>query len=483
MKIAVVGSGPSGWVVTKKLLDLGHDVTVLDAGLVEEDAPKIEKVVSDGLSKKLFFGSDLPYRHFPHGPLIQKRSVNPIFSFARGGLSLVWGATMLPYCSEDTRQWPLDVSELESEFMEISKILPISGSYDQLSNRYGSFISRRGIIPSQRILRFLERSQRNPKKGVHVGLSRLAVETGIANSSGCIYCNKCLDGCPSNFIWSSKAVNTNARNIKMRVIKIIENENVLSVQGIGIDGYALPDQEYAKVFLACGPIESFRILANSGFVENNAVLRDSSTFFVPLLVRPKLGSAKSNSFALSQCFIRLDSDLKQHPSQFQIYEYSEDLISRARKSLPLGFVIPKWILKIFLKRMMVAIGYLGGDRSPSIQMHYLSDGSVRLSEVDHGLTFKERNQSIKHSVSSLAKFTSKIGLIPLNFLTQIAQPGEGVHFGGWLPMGDKTDLLGRPSTSRNIHVVDSSILPSIAPGPITFTVMANAMRIARESVK
>ena len=50
-------------------------------------------------------------------------------------------------------------------------------------------------------------------------------------------------------------------------------------------------------------------------------------------------------------------------------------------------------------------------------------------------------------------------------------------------MGDKSDLLGRPTGSQNIHVVDSSVLPTIAPGPITFTVMANAMRIAEETVK
>jgi choline dehydrogenase-like flavoprotein len=50
-------------------------------------------------------------------------------------------------------------------------------------------------------------------------------------------------------------------------------------------------------------------------------------------------------------------------------------------------------------------------------------------------------------------------------------------------MGKGSDLLGRPNGFQRIHVVDSSVLPSIAPGPITFTVMANAMRIAEESVK
>jgi choline dehydrogenase-like flavoprotein len=50
-------------------------------------------------------------------------------------------------------------------------------------------------------------------------------------------------------------------------------------------------------------------------------------------------------------------------------------------------------------------------------------------------------------------------------------------------MGEKSDLLGRPLGTQNIHVVDSSVLPTIAPGPITFTAMANAMRIAEAAVK
>jgi choline dehydrogenase-like flavoprotein len=483
MKIAVVGSGPSGWAATKKLLELGHDISVLDTGLIEEDALNIRKNHSDGLSKKLYFGSELPYWNYPSGPGTKKIKVNPISSFAKGGLSLVWGATMLPYCEADTMNWPFSISRLEPDFVEISRLIPISGNDDQLSAAYGRFISRRGIIPSQRILRFLECSQRNPQDGVLVGLSRLAVETGSNNTNGCIYCNKCLDGCPNNFIWNSEKIDVKAKYSKMRVTKVVEVNNMVRVEGLGIDGAAIDALEYDRVFLACGPVETFRILANSGIVGGKAIMKDSSTFFVPLLVRPKLGNVKSNSFALSQCFIRLNSESEKPTSQFQIYEYSNELISRARKSLPLGFMIPNWVLSFFLKRMMVAIGYLEGDRSPSIQMQYLAEGSVELSDSDVGLSFKERNQSIKRSIISLGKFTSKKGLIPLKLFAQIAPPGEGVHFGAWLPMGEKTDLLGRPLNTKNIHVIDSSILPSIAPGPITYTIMANAMRIARESVK
>ena len=87
----------------------------------------------------------------------------------------------------------------------------------------------------------------------------------------------------------------------------------------------------------------------------------------------------------------------------------------------------------------------------------------------------------RQSVKNLNRGIQNSGLFALNFLTKFAMPGEGVHSGGWLPMGLKSDLQGRPIGSKNVHVIDSSVLPSIAPGPITFTVMANAMRIVEEA--
>ena len=133
--------------------------------------------------------------------------------------------------------------------------------------------------------------------------------------------------------------------------------------------------------------------------------------------------------------------------------------------------------------MLVGIGYLDGLNSPSIQMRLLEDGSLISTLETTGINFKQRNRSVRVAIKRLSTYSRRLGLLPVPFLTQTALPGEGVHFGSWLPMGDKSDMLGRPIGSRNIHVVDSSVLPTIAPGPITFTVMANAMRIAKEAVK
>lgn len=484
MKIAVVGTGPSGWSAVKKLISLGHEVWVYDAGLIQADSVKaISGPVASNLNRKLYFDSDLPYWSFPHGPSSESYKVNPVHSFARGGLSLVWGATMLPYCKEDTHQWPIDISTFEKFYSELSREIPITGSLDGLSGKYGNFYSRQSFFPSTRIVRFLESCNKRTEQGIQLGLSRLAVETGSQDIAGCIYCNQCINGCPSNLIWNSYEEIRGARYLKLRVDKLIEDSHGVIIEGIDMNGKSDRSTHYDKVFLGSGSLESFRILANSKIVRNVQILKDSATFFVPIIVLPKISSNTKNTFGLSQLFIRLDKTKVNPASQYQIYEYSEDLIPRARKALPFGEHIPNWFLRFFLKRMMVAIGYLDSDDSPSIRIRFLENGSTVHEINPSGVSSVDCKALIKISVIRLAKYTRKHGLFPIRFLTQFAIPGEGAHFGSWLPIGDKSDFLGRPHGSKKIHVIDSSVLPSIAPGPITFTVMANAMRIAEAAIK
>jgi len=73
-------------------------------------------------------------------------------------------------------------------------------------------------------------------------------------------------------------------------------------------------------------------------------------------------------------------------------------------------------------------------------------------------------------------------------LSTLAEPGRGFHTGGAFPMRDnpgplETDRLGRPAGLRRVHAVDATVFPSIAATTITLTAMANAHRIAIQSLE
>ena len=59
------------------------------------------------------------------------------------------------------------------------------------------------------------------------------------------------------------------------------------------------------------------------------------------------------------------------------------------------------------------------------------------------------------------------------------------HIGSQFPLEEggnplKSDKYGSIKHFKNLHIIDSSVLPFIPSGPITFTVMANAFRITDE---
>ena len=484
MKCGIIGSGPSGWAVYAELSQAGHHVTLIDADLHEHDKrASLDEESNLKINKKLNFGSDLAYRKFPVGPIQRKSEVNPLSSFTKGGLSLVWGATMLPYSKSDTKDWPISISALNPYYSKISNLIPISGNNDDLNAEYGQFISRRNIFPSQRIIRILERYKIRKSHKSIMGLSRLAVETGTSDKPGCFYCNKCITGCKDGFIWTSLNKINSDDFLGIRVLNVRESKDKVLVSGVDKSGNPVHDVSFDKIYIAAGSLESFRILATSGLVGTEAKLKDSATFFLPLLASRGIGSASSNSFALSQLFIKILLSSQPYSNQFQLYEYSHDLLARAKEFSIIGRILPSFILRFALKRMLVAIGYLDGEQSPTIKMRLLDDGSIDLTLDDSGVSLSQREKNIKNSVSELRHEILPLGMIPISILRINSKPGEGVHSGGWLSMGENANLLGVPNGCTNIHVVDSSVLPSIAAGPITFTVMANAMRIAKESQK
>jgi choline dehydrogenase-like flavoprotein len=88
------------------------------------------------------------------------------------------------------------------------------------------------------------------------------------------------------------------------------------------------------------------------------------------------------------------------------------------------------------------------------------------------------------SVFRLFKICLKIGCIPLFFFSK--NNSGSYHVGGTLPMSAKvgnsleTDELGRVNAWQHVHIIDSTIFPSLPGTTIGLLAMANAMRIVEK---
>jgi ferredoxin len=480
-RVLIVGSGPSGVAAAMKLQSLGIETVMIDSDLKESDDFFRDKL-GVGKRKKLLFGSDYPYRHFNFGPRIITSGSDLPYSFTQGGLSTIWGASFLPYSENDVLDWPINLNGLKLGYEFIAKRVPISSCSQRKLLSYADYQNQVQLEPDV-VFRTLDNFDFESEL-LEIGGSRLAVRAGRGSATDCVYCGKCLLGCSFGSIWSSKdelksLINNGLTYISgERVLSLHTDEQDLTVNTVSKDGTSKKMDGFTRVFLATGNVETFRILAESGIIENHAEVQHSTTFYFPSLVFKK-GLKNSNNLALSQAFIRLQNEFKKSVAHFQLYSLSQEMMDNIAFKIPLMRFLPLKLRSFLMAKVIVAIGYCDSQQYSKLQFVRVANGNCQI----HGefiLSRRQIRRKLRKKIWQSRLAFRKLGLIALPRFMILGQPGDGVHAGGWLVTGDKCDQTGTPFGVKRVHVIDSSVLSSIPDGPITFAIMANAVRIVSE---
>jgi choline dehydrogenase-like flavoprotein len=95
-------------------------------------------------------------------------------------------------------------------------------------------------------------------------------------------------------------------------------------------------------------------------------------------------------------------------------------------------------------------------------------------------------ERVRVMIKRFRAFLMELGCIAPPNMTRLRPMGASVHYAGTLPMlavgGDlTTEPNGRCRPFENLWVADGSTFPSLPAKNLTFTLMANATRIAREA--
>ncbi len=88
------------------------------------------------------------------------------------------------------------------------------------------------------------------------------------------------------------------------------------------------------------------------------------------------------------------------------------------------------------------------------------------------------------SKAALIRLLRKLGYVTHRGLIQRPGGGAGLHYAGTLPMRDRperyeTDASGLLWGTRRVYVADGACFPRLPAKNLTFTIMANALRIGR----
>ena len=440
------------------------------------------------LPRKLVYGSDYPYRFADkYGPTCGDE-VDFASSYARGGLSNVWGAAVLPYTQEDIEDWPVSVKELAPHYQAVLQFMPLAAQDDDLSANFPLYSDRcqkhRHSSQARRLLSAMRQHKRAlAKGGITFGSSRLAVNARPESGQGCVYCGMCLYGCPYRIIYSSsETLNALLTDARFRyeggvvVEKLEERGERVTIHARRTTDDHQVSFEAERVFLACGAIPTSKILMETLRIDEVSIA-DSQYFMLPLLLFGSSRVRAEELHTLAQVFIEInDPQISRRTAHLQVYTYN-DLYEKEFRSRfgPLSPVFSG----LFIDRLVAIQGLLHSDDSRRVKMRR---GPVITLEAEDN---PRPRRVINHIVRKLARNSLGLRAIPLAPLLIVEPPGRSSHFGGTFPMRasptrGETDTLGRPHGLNRVHAVDASVLPSIAATTITLTVMANAHRIGSD---
>ena len=522
----VVGSGPTGVACAAALLTRGRRVYMVDAGIRLEPeraevannlgksppelwSPEHLQKLMEGngqdtkeIPLKFKFGSNYPYRDTESHLGVSYNGVGLRASLALGGLSTVWGAAMLPYSGEDIADWPISIQQLRPHYEAVLRLTGLSAQRDDLTERLPLFTESAGhLMPSRQASSMWRTLCRNRHKlrdaGIFYGHARLAIKAARdPQDSGCLYCGMCMYGCPYGYIYSSEHTLAQLqRNQQFSyqpdvvVTTLQEAADHVIVRGYHrLTGQPI-DVKAERVYLAAGVIATTGILLRSmGAYERSITMKDSQYFLLPLALTARIPNVRDERLhTLSQIFLEiLDREISPYSVHLQVYSFNSLIGRLVRNSMgPLASVF-ELLAREIEGRLMLVQGYLHSAQSGGIALTLRGDPGKESLQLAPAIN-PETKRVVHKVVRKLLKNSFKLGAVPLPPLLKVASPGRGFHAGGTFPMrktpGEfETDICGRPRGWKRVHAVDATVLPSIAATTITFTVMANAHRIAFEGV-
>jgi ferredoxin len=292
------------------------------------------------------------------------------------------------------------------------------------------------------------------------------------NKNACVFCGECLKGCTFQAIFNAEFTwDALIKSGRVEIIKGFANRLYLAGDSISVQ-YLLNEDTFSiqfdRIFIACGAIASTSLLQRSNLLDPEVQLQDSQVFYSGL-IKLSLKAQLQSTFNLVQAYGRIK--FKSNFVHLSIYEAST--ISTERMLLMNRQL--RFLPKNFFHRIIPIIGFLPESHSQQITLKF--DGSVTEIKAPTTATVGSKIQLHLTFLRNFFKFIS-LGVLFIPFSLKFANVGASYHVGKLQKDGKVLlDSLGRFSAQAKIHVVDSSSLEEIRPGPITGFSMFNSALI------
>ena len=460
----ILGSGLTAYAALLELTKTDATILIIDYGLNQKLSKQELKYVDlkhiEVGDIKRFIGDDFATK------TITKDLVNGLDcsnSYAFGGLSNIWGCSIERFDEDEFLGWPAIKDGLDDGYdlldKSIASLAPLDSEINHKAQSY-----------------YFNKLQGKQSKNIELRKARLAI-----SDSACIRCGECLYGCRHEATFNSKNYIQHLINTKridylnaLQAYSVKDGSESSTVDCVDTTGGVITFNA-KKILLCTGAINTAKIMLRSFETIKHVEVKDSQYFILPLFGLK--AADQSNSIALSQFVVKQSNVVKSKKIHYQFYApsaYTNKIIDQKLSSLPLR--LPNFIKN----RIYILQGYLPSGLSSAVKFSKSGDEIIANESRRFSALY------LNYSLNVLKKVLLGSYLIPVMPLLNIPKTFSGYHFGASFPMSDNfnhennTDTQGRIKNVRNIHILDSSVLPNIPSGSFSYTVMANAIRIVKQ---
>jgi choline dehydrogenase-like flavoprotein len=513
----VVGSGPSGVAAARQLAG-GRSVCIIDVAdtaVREFKYNSLDQALSSGdtqgvlgqgfefltgVADKSRFHTKLKsesLKHILRGDAIHVRQDNKILlntagSFAKGGMSNVWGAQLLRYTQEDFDHlgWPINYCQLAPYYTELEKHIGISGVDDDMKSFFGdSHISLppTQIVPAARsILDRYESKKIKNCSALILGRGRLAVLTeSYRGYSAHKFGQTDFFSEHKSSVFSSKRTlneliveNKIIYKARYKVVNFTEYDDHVEVNALNLQNGHYETFKARHLLLGCGTAQTSKMVLMS---RNGSGVKLPFIDHPPLLIPFFLPNLFGAELARASYPIQLTGTLRNFSQKPMISFYYPGgmIFTDLLFDMPFSWQINLRILKTILSGMLVAQVWFPSNPSSNNYLYLDSANDIVVNYDD---------VAVLDSFTTLFKEMRSLGAYSNKKLITKSPPVWGFHHAGTLPMSAapqrfQTHIDGRLWDSRRVRVIDGAVLPSLPSKNHSLTIMANAARIADEVIK
>lgn len=530
MRIAVIGSGASAVHFAQTALERGHDVVMVDVGRGKPPAVRpgdsfeeLKRNLEDPFAHFLgtrfesltYPGAGGEYYGFPPDKRyvfeniaeagVRAEGFAPLLSHAQGGLAETWTAGTYPFRAEEMADFPFAWEDLARGYDTVAERIGISGVEDDMARHFPVHRHLRPALPLDEhsallLERYAERRDALRAAGVTFGRSRVAVlPADDLGRKGCDLLGRCLTGCPTESLYTPsvtlRALTGNPRFEYLggrRAVRLRTDgeRHVRAVVCARTDGSGTEEVAADHVALGAGTLASSRIFletwrAATGEARRLSGLMDNRQVLVPFLTWRMIRRRHDpRTYQYHQLAFGFDG--------FEARDHVHALVTTLKTasihpivgSLPLDLRTALAVFRdVHAALGLVNVNFPDGRRSSC----WVEPGAAGPDEeaplVVHYEPPTGERARIGRTLGRVRRALAMLGAFVPPPMVHVRPMGASVHYAGTLPMTreDKPFTTTPDGASRDFHglsLVDGTTFPFLPAKNLTFTLMANATRIA-----